>query len=287
MCCIHAVFCNPDRPRGRGHSIDASPVKVAAQSLGLDVQQPESWKSDAVKSLWESLNIDLALVVAYGHILPPWMIDRCKLGVWNLHFSLLPRWRGAAPANHAILAGDDVTGVSLMKVVPGLDAGPVLSQCKRHITMETVGGDLLTELAEDSAELLRANLGDILDGSANVVAQDEALVTLAPKLRKEMAKLDLTGDATDLHRRIRAFQPWPGAEFILDGTTIKVLGVGSISPSDHQPGTLHWDRGGAWLTAGGGSAIELLTLQRPGKSPQPAKLMMHHWGAKGCAKLPA
>ncbi|MDR2697675.1 MAG: methionyl-tRNA formyltransferase, partial [Holophagales bacterium] len=100
-CCVQAVFCNPDRPQGRGRVIEPPPVKQAALILGLEVHQPEKWKPDTTKQLWESLKIDMALVVSYGHILPSWVLDSCKLGVWNLHFSLLPRWRGAAPVNHA------------------------------------------------------------------------------------------------------------------------------------------------------------------------------------------
>jgi len=284
-CRVHAVFCGPDRPQGRGRVVEAPPVKRAANKLGLEIHQPEKWNLDSTKLLWDSLNIDMALVVAYGHILPSWMIDGCRLGVWNLHFSLLPRWRGAAPVNHAILAGDAETGVSLMKITPGMDAGPVLAQRKRPITMQSVADALLAELAEDAASLLQTNLETIFSGSADVCPQDEKLVTLAPKLKKEMARLDLTRGAVELHRQIRAFQPWPGAEFQLDGTVIKVLEAGSIMISDAPPGTLTWDKGGVRLSAGAGDAIELIMLQRPGKPAQSAGQVMQFWGTKGAIAL--
>ena len=105
-CAVEAVFCNPDKPQGRGRHLEAPPAKKAAEELGLTIHQPASWKAPETRTLWESLQVDLAIVVAYGHLLPAWMLDSCPLGVWNLHFSLLPRWRGAAPVNHALLAGD-------------------------------------------------------------------------------------------------------------------------------------------------------------------------------------
>jgi methionyl-tRNA formyltransferase len=284
-CDVNAVICSPDRPQGRGRAIEATPIKKAALELGLDVCQPESWKSEDTMKLWHSLKIDLALVVAYGHILPAWMIDSCRLGAWNLHFSLLPRWRGAAPVNHAILAGDQETGISLMKITPGLDAGPVLAQCRCPISLESVADTLQGQLSMDSAALLKDNLAAILSGAANPISQDESLATFAPKLKKEMARLDLGKGAIELHRQIRAFQPWPGAELAVGDAVMKILKVGTISDTDLPPGTLRWDAKGAQLAVGGGSAIELLALQRPGKPPQAAPQALQHLGAKGSLAL--
>jgi methionyl-tRNA formyltransferase len=151
--------------------------------------------------------------------------------------------------------------------------------------MESAADKLLTELAEDAAELLKTNLSDMLSGKAVPAPQDETLVTLAPKLKKEMARLDLTKDAAELHRQVRAFQPWPGAEFQLDKTIIKVLNVGKILNSDKPQGTLRWDKSGATLSVGGGSAIELITLQRSGKPAQPVGQVMQFWGARGSIAL--
>jgi methionyl-tRNA formyltransferase len=278
---IAAVFCNPDRPKGRGRELQAPPVKAAALEMGLPVHQPERWKDPDTRATWESLGIDLAVVVAYGHILPSWMLDSCALGAWNLHFSLLPKWRGAAPVNHAILAGDLETGVSLMRLEPGLDAGPVLAACRRPILPTDDAEGLLGALAEDAAALLRAHLPGLLDGSARPAAQDAAQATVAPKLAKEMARLDPTEPAATLHRRVRALQPWPGTELVFEGTVLKVLAVGGLRPCAEAAGTLRWDRSGAWLSAGDGQAVELVTLQRPGKPAQPAPQALQPWGVEG------
>jgi methionyl-tRNA formyltransferase len=282
---IQAVFCNPDRPQGRGRHLEAPPVKQAAQEQGLTVHQPESWKSAATRELWESLGIELAIVVAYGHILPRWMLDSCALGVWNLHFSLLPRWRGASPVNHAILAGDEETGVSLMGITPGLDAGPVLAACRRPIGMADTAEELLGRLAEDAADLLMQNLPLLLEGRAVPRPQEDALATFAPKLSREMVTLQFTRSAQELHRQVRALQPWPGVEFRLEDAVLKVCGVGALRPSGDGPGTLAWDRGGVWLSAGDGQALELLRLQRAGKPVQLALQALQPWGSQGRKRI--
>ena len=278
---VAAVFCNPDRPRGRGRELQAPPVKAAARKLGLPVHQPASWKAAETRALWEALAVDLAVVVAYGHLLPAWMLDSLPLGAWNLHFSLLPRWRGAAPVNHAILAGDAETGVSLMRLEPGLDTGHVLAQARRPIQAADDAEGLLAALAMDAAELLGEHLPALHTGRARPVAQDAARATLAPKLSKDMARLDPRESALALHRRVRALQPWPGAELRLGGAVLKVCAVGALRPSDRAPGTLAWSRAGAWLTAGDGREVELALLQRPGKPVQPALQALQPWGPEG------
>ena len=278
---VTAVFCNPDRPQGRGRHLEPPPVKEAALELGLAIHQPERWRLPETRALWTSLEVDLAVVVAYGHILPAWMLDGCRLGVWNLHFSLLPRWRGASPVNHAILLGDADTGVSLMRLTPGMDEGPVLAQSRRPIASCDRAEDLLAVLAEDAATLLLAHLPALEAGTAVPEPQDAALATLAPKLTKAMAALDPQRPAADLHRRVRALQPWPGTELMVRDTLVKVCGVGGLRPDPGRPGTLAWSRAGAWLTAGDGTALELTLLQRPGKPVQPASQALQPWGASG------
>ena len=278
---IQAVFSNPDRPAGRGRALTAPPVKMTALGLGITVHQPERWKSEEIKSLWTSLEIDLAIVVAYGHILPSWMLESCRLGAWNLHFSLLPRWRGAAPVNHAILAGDTETGVSLMRLSQGLDEGPVLAMSRRFITMQDTSESLLAQLAGDAAALLEKHLPTLLDGTARPQVQDHAFATFAPKLTKEMSHLDPTRPALELHQCVRALQPWPGVELLLENLSLKVLEVGSMQSSTDAPGTLRWDKSGAWITAGDGRAVELTRLQRPGKAAQPALQALQPWGLSG------
>ena len=282
---VAAVFCNPDRPQGRGRHLEPPPVKRAALELVLAVYQPERWKAPETRECWQALGIDLAVVVAYGHLLPAWMLDSCALGVWNLHFSLLPRWRGAAPVNRAILAGDAETGVSLMRLTPGLDEGPVLAGCARPISLQDSAEGLLPVLAEDAARLLAAQLPVLLAGSGAPAEQDHALATLAPKLTKAMAVLDPGRPAAELHRQVRALQPWPGAELSVAGTLVKVCAVGGLRPDPARPGTLAWDRRGAWLTAGDGAALELTLLQRPGKPVQPAAQALQPWGASGSLEL--
>jgi len=276
---VAAVFANPDRPQGRGRRLEAPPVKQAALELGLPVHQPESWKAPETRSLWEGLGIDLAIVVAYGHILPAWMLDACS--PWNLHFSLLPRWRGAAPVNHAILSGDAETGVSLMRIEPGLDAGPVLAVARRPITLGDSAEGLLGELALDAAALLKAHLPALMAGGAMTQVQDPALVTVASKLDRSMSILDLSRPALALHRQVRALQPWPGVELSLGEQRLKVCGVGALGPCGEAPGTLRWDKAGAWLSAGDGQALELTALQRSGKPVQPALQALQPWGATG------
>ena len=282
---VAAVFCNPDRPQGRGRHLEPPPVKLAALELGLPVHQPERWKAPETREAWEALGIELAVVAAYGHLLPRWMLDSCPLGVWNLHFSRLPRWRGAAPVNFAILAGDAETGVSLMRLTPGLDEGPVLAGCARPISLQDSAEGLLPVLAEDAARLLAAQLPVLLAGSGAPAEQDHALATLAPKLTKAMAVLDPGRPAAELHRQVRALQPWPGAELSVAGTLVKVCAVGGLRPDPARPGTLAWDRRGAWLTAGDGAALELTLLQRPGKPVQPAAQALQPWGASGSLEL--
>jgi methionyl-tRNA formyltransferase len=282
---VEAVFCNPDKPRGRGRHLEAPPVKKAAEALGLTIHQPATWKAPETRALWESLRVELAIVVAYGHILPGWMLDSCPLGVWNLHFSILPRWRGAAPVNHAILAGDSETGVTLMGITRGLDAGPVVAVHRRPIGLEDTAEGLLLVLAQDAALLLREHLPSLLAGSVKTQAQDDALATLAPKLTKEMGRIDFTRSALDWHRQVRGLHPWPGVEFALEETIVKVCGVGRLQPSGDPPGTLRWDKGGAWLSSADGQAVELTALQRPGKPVQPSLQALQPWGAGGVRAL--
>ncbi|MBI4913272.1 MAG: methionyl-tRNA formyltransferase [Acidobacteria bacterium] len=281
---VRAVFCNPDKPAGRGRQLQAPPVKAAAEALGLAVHQPASWKAPETRALWESLGVELAVVVAYGHILPRWLLDSLPLGAWNLHFSILPRWRGAAPVNHAILAGDAETGVALMRLTPGMDEGPVLAQTRRPILFTDTAPDLLGALAQDGAALLRDHLPAILDGTATPREQ-EGEPTLAPKLNRGMALLDPRAPALELHRRVRALQPWPGTEITLEGAPLKVCGVGTLRPAAATSGTLHWDREGCWLACGDGQEMELTLLQRPGKPVQRALQALQAWGGKGARTL--
>jgi len=281
---VAAVFSNPDRPAGRGRHLEAPPVKLAALGLGVPIHQPLTWKAPETRALWESLEIDLAVVVAYGHLLPRWMLESCANGVWNLHFSLLPRWRGAAPVNHALLAGDEETGVSLMRLTEGLDEGPVLAQSRRPIGQGDTAESLLTALSGDAAELLMDQLPLLLCGCGRPVEQRHEAATYAAKLRKDMGRLDWHRPAAELHRQVRALWPWPGTEVQLEGQPLKVCGVGALRTCYRDPGQLLWGKEGAWLTTPDG-ALELTQLQRPGKPVQPALQALQPWGASGSRTL--
>lgn len=281
---VAAVFSNPDRPAGRGRHLESPPVKLAALELGLPVHQPLTWKAPETRALWESLEIDLAVVVAYGHLLPRWMLESCANGVWNLHFSLLPRWRGAAPVNHALLAGDEETGVSLMRLTEGLDEGPVLAQSRRPIGQGDTAESLLAALSMDAAELLMDQLPLLLCGCGRPLEQRHEGATYASKLRKDMGRLDWHRPAAELHRQVRALWPWPGTELQVEGQPLKVCGVGTLRTCYREPGQILWGKEGAWLTTPDG-ALELTQLQRPGKPVQPALQALQPWGATGSRAL--
>lgn len=283
---LDVVITRPDRPSGRGQNLLLSPVKHRALTLGMPLFQPNDWTESSTQDMWDSLKIDLAFVIAYGSILPTWMIDSCRLGVWNLHFSKLPRWRGAAPVNYAIWKGDEETGVSLMKLSPNLDAGPLLGYLSRPISLATDTQSLLTTLAQDGADLIKQYWPSLLQGSNALIDQDEKKVTWAPKLTKACGDLSPHQPAIEIHRQVRALQPWPSVEFKLDFERLKIRSVGLIKPSSLSTGTLSWSHGeGAWLTAGDGNAVELLLLQRPGKSIQTALQALQPWGHQGQRNL--
>lgn len=283
---ITGVFCAPDSPKGRGRQLKAPVIKQIAQELNIPCYQPTQWNILQSQQLWESLYIDLTIVVSYGFILPKWLLESCKFGVWNLHFSLLPKWRGASPVNHAILMGDSVTGVSLMRLTPGLDEGPIAKQCSRSITMHDNAQSLLTLLASDASMLLTDNLLDIEQKKIKTFEQNHTQATWAPKLNKNMSVINIKDKAIDIHRAVRALQVWPGTILMLDKhNIIKICGVGNIRSDSNPPGTLVWDHINVWLTAGDGNALEITTMQRPGKPIQPAAQALQILGPKNILKI--
>ena len=260
-----AVFTQPDRPAGRGRKLKASPVKEFALSKEIAVRQPESLKdTDVVKEISE-LQADLMIVAAYGLILPQAILDLPKHGCLNVHASLLPRWRGAAPIQAAILAGDEETGISLMQMTAGLDSGPVFAQQSVQIGETESAGELLDRLALLGGEMLCEQLPDILDGKLEAEPQDENSVTYAGKIRKSDAAMNWRKSATELLREVRAYKPVPGAFFDLDGEQIKCW---SAEIADGQSGTV-----GTVISAGcdgidvscGDGVLRMLELQRPGR----------------------
>jgi methionyl-tRNA formyltransferase len=269
---VVAVYTQPDRPAGRGRQLQMSPVKQAALELGLPVQQPLNFKSDEALDMLRSHAADLMVVVAYGLILPQAVLDTPRLGCWNVHASLLPRWRGAAPIQRAIASGDTVSGVCLMQMEKGLDTGPVLLQLKTPIGPKETGGSLHDRLSQLGAEVLRDGLALARAGmTLQAEAQPKDGVTYARKIEKSEAKLDWTLAAKSLADKVRAFNPWPVAETELQGERLRVYqAIGLDHNSGKPPGTvLAAGKDGIDVACGQG-ALRLLAVQRDGGRVQSA-----------------
>lgn len=222
---LAGVWTQPDRPAGRGRQLSASPVKQRALAAGVPVFQPKSLKGPRAQRELAALDLDLLVVVAYGLILPPAVLELPRHGCWNLHGSLLPRWRGAAPIQRALLAGDRETGVCLMQMDAGLDTGPVLSRTATPISDNDTSGSLHDRLGILGASLLRQGLARLASGDAprpQPQSEAEGEANYAAKLDKSEARLDLSRAAVHLARAVRALQPWPVAEIVLDGERLRV-----------------------------------------------------------------
>ncbi|PZT11848.1 methionyl-tRNA formyltransferase [Stenotrophomonas maltophilia] len=263
---VVAVYTQPDRPAGRGRGLAPSPVKLEAVARGIPVYQPESLKDAAAQQQLRDLQPDLMVVVAYGLILPKAVLAIPTHGCWNVHASLLPRWRGAAPIQRAIQAGDAKTGVCLMQMEAGLDTGPVLLHQELPIAATDTGGQLHDKLAELGAQVLSDGLCLLRAGIKPIARpQPEQGVTYAHKLDKAEARLDWAQDAGALARTVRAFNPWPIAEATLAGERVRIHGAVALEADHGQaPGTvLAAGRDGIDIACGQG-ALRLRVLQREG-----------------------
>lgn len=279
---VVGVLTQPDRPKGRGRQVAASPVKLAALSHHVPLLQPQSLKSAAERAELEAWRPDVIVVVAYGLILPQAVLDLPRLGCVNIHASLLPRWRGAAPIQRAVLAGDQETGVTLMLMDSGLDTGPMLLRENMNISPTDTAGSLHDRLSALGAPVLLRALEGLESGTLRAEPQPSEGVTYAAKITKAEARIDWTQSAEGIARKVRAFNPRPVAEARLDDEPLRIHAA-SVAPAEaisdlgqtaapagrfgSEPGTIALSRGGDVLVTCGSGTLLLTEVQRPGRRP--------------------
>jgi methionyl-tRNA formyltransferase len=262
---VQLVVTQPDRPKGRGLELVASPVKTAAVALGLPIYQPEKIKqNEELRTKLLQIAPAAIIVVGYGRIIPPWMLELPKYGNINLHASLLPKYRGAAPIQWAIANGETVTGVTTIRIDESLDTGDILLQQELAISPEDTSETLAPRLAALGAELMIETLRGLEGGTIHPEPQNDAQATLAPVLKKEDGRIDFHRSADEIHNRLRGFQPWPGAFTTFRGKNLNVTAARPASVSVHE-GQLFVDNGRLFAGCGESSALELLEVQPEGK----------------------
>ncbi|WP_223669768.1 methionyl-tRNA formyltransferase [Kangiella shandongensis] len=273
---VIAVYTQPDRQSGRGKKIHMSPVKELALTHQIPVEQPQNFKSEQSRQILAGYNADVMVVAAYGLLLPQAVLDIPRLGCINVHGSLLPRWRGAAPIQRAIQAGDSETGVTIMQMEAGLDTGPMLAKAITPITAEDTGATLHDKLAAQGAQLLVRAMDEIAGGTIEAEPQDDGLTTYAHKLSKQEAFIDWSLDATTIERTIRAFNSWPVAQTQIDDKTIRIWQTQVINEaSNEQAGTIvQADKQGI-VVACGQHQLRLTELQLPGSRRMSVKDLLN------------
>jgi methionyl-tRNA formyltransferase len=276
VCC---VYSQPPRPAGRGHKVKPSPVHAFAESKGIEVRRPRRLRSEDDQAAFAALGADVAVVAAYGLILPKPVLDAPTHGCINIHASLLPRWRGAAPIQHAILAGDAESGVTIMAMDEGLDTGDMLLTGRVAITGETTASSLHDDLAAMGSRLIVEAMAQLEAGTLTAVPQPATGATYASKLTRDDGRLDWRRPAIDLERQVRALTPWPGTWFLHEDTVLKVSGAAVASGVHGAPGEVVDD---ALTIACGEGGFRPTRIQRPGKAPMSAGDLLRGYSlAKG------
>jgi methionyl-tRNA formyltransferase len=271
---VACVYSQPPAPRGRGHQLKPSPTHALALERGLSVRTPASMRDPAEIAAFQALGLDAAVVVAFGQILPGEVLEAPRLGSFNLHGSLLPRWRGAAPIQRAIMAGDKVTGVQVMRMTEGLDEGPVLATATLRIGPLDTAGTLHDRMAAAGAELLARTLPAVAAGTAVEAAQAADGATYAKKIRPKEARIDWSKPGRELDWKIRGLSPFPGAWFELptDKGPVRVKALlSAFEDASGPPGTTLDER---LLVGAGEGALRLLRVQREGRGPQDAEAFL-------------
>jgi methionyl-tRNA formyltransferase len=270
---VVGVVTQPDKPRGRGQRVSDAPVKALAMERGLPVLQPERLSRALFEETFHALGADLGVVAAYGKILPEWLLKAPTHGMINVHASLLPKYRGAAPVHRAVLAGESETGVTIMRVVKALDAGPMMARASRPIGPNESSDVVERDLAVLGADLLVGVLDDIAAGRATEAPQNDAQATYAPRLTKEEGRIDWSRLASDLHNHVRGLRPWPNAYTFLDASRLVVYEarVSDLPAGDAAPGTCVAAGRVITVACGGGSALDVLQLQPEGRRVMAAR----------------
>ena len=282
---VAGVVTQPDRPHGRSRStLVPPPVKLLAESAGLPVLQPERPSGDVFLASLRRLEPTLGVVVAYGHILRPDVLAVPRSGMINVHASLLPRLRGAAPIPWAIANGDSETGVTIMQMEAGLDSGPILHRLRTPIDIDDTAGTLTERLADLGATALLETLPCLAAGAVRPEPQDESLATYAPKIDRTTARIDWENDAGTVARQIRAFDPTPGAWTTLDGRELKLFGAHAVDDDSGDPGTVLLADGGLRVAAGRG-AVEIAEVQPAGRRRIGVKEWVHGRGVAAGARF--
>jgi methionyl-tRNA formyltransferase len=272
---VALVVTQPDRPSGRGMTLVAPPIKETALAAGLPVVQPEKIKKNLeLRAQLEGLDPDVILVVAYGRIIPEWMLGLPPFGNLNLHASLLPKYRGAAPIQWAVANGDPETGVTTMRLDEGLDTGEILMQRAMALAPDQTSVDVFPRLAEMGAALMVETLDGLARGSISPVKQDDAQATYAPILTREDGRMDFGQPVMTIYNRWRGFQPWPGAWTMLSGKKLTVhrlmpLDAGSLRGGPDEPGAARVEDGRLFVRCGAGTWMELVEVQLEGKKRMP------------------